>query len=133
MNKKVLLVLMLAVIITITGCGKKENNNDNTSENVNTNTGVVEKKEVDVFTFVNTSLTWNGNASNLVTVITNTSEEEQYLKGFRIHVYDEDGNEIASMTGYVGSKLKANESRQLSTGHYENLTNAAKVEYEVLR
>ena len=131
MMKKVLLVLMMVVIIT--GCGKKEEEDKTPALDANTNMGVVEKKEVDVFTFVNTSLTWNGNASNLVTVITNTSEEEQYLKGFRIHVYDEDGNEIASMTGYVGSKLKANESRQLSTGHYENLTYAAKVEYEVLR
>ena len=133
MNKKVLLVLMLVVVIAVTGCGKKEKNIDNPVENVNTNTGVVENKEVEVFTFTNTSLVWNDNASNLVTVITNTSDEEQYLKGFKVHVYDSNGNEIASMTGYVGAKLKAHEVRQMSTGHYENLTNATKIEYEVLR
>ena len=132
MNKKVWLVLMLAVVIAVTGCGKKENNN-NPGENVNTNTGIVEDKEVEVFTFTNTSLVWNDNASNLVTVITNTSDEEQYLKGFKVHVYDSNGNEMAAMTGYVGAKLKAHEVRQMSTGHYENLTNAAKIEYEVLR
>ena len=132
MNKKVWLVLMLAVVIAVTGCGKKENNN-NPGENVNTNTGIVEDKEVEVFTFTNTSLVWNDNASNLVTVITNTSDEEQYLKGFKVHVYDSNGNEMAAMTGYVGAKLKAHEVRQMSTGHYENLTNATKIEYEVLR
>ena len=133
MNKKVWLALMLVVVIVLTGCGKKEENHDNLSENVNVNKGVVEDQEVEVFTFTNTSLVWDDNASNLITVITNTSDEEQYLKGFNVHVYDGNGNEIALMTGYVGAKLKAKEVRQMSTGHYKNLTDAYKIEYEVLR
>ncbi len=137
MNKKLLLVVIIAILTTViaTGCfGKKqeENNNQEIFE-PNTNQGVISEKTVDVFELKNTSLIWNGNSTDLETTVTNTSDEDAYLKEFKIHVYDENNNEIATMIGYVSAMIKAHTSRVMSTGHYANLTNAAKVEYEVIK
>ena len=134
-NKKALFIFTLIAVIAVTGCGKKGNNENNDGSTIepNTNQGVVADKEVDVFTLKNTSLLWDGNQSELETTITNTSDEDAYIKGFNVHVYDSEGKEIATMYGYVGSKIKAHSSRVLSTGHYENLSNASRVEYEVVK
>ena len=126
------IAVITSLTLLVNGCSKKENYNQTTLE-PNTNQGVVADKEVDVFTFKNTSLIWNGNSSDLETVITNTSDEDAYLKGFTVHVYDEEGNEIATMPGYVSDHIKAHSTRTMSTGHYKNLSNAYKVEYEIIK
>ena len=140
MNKKLLFVLVtaLSVAVLVTGCGKKGNNGgeeggQQSEIQSNTNAGVVEDKALDVFTFTNTSLIWNGNSSDLETTITNNSDTDAYLKGFNIYVYDAEGNVMATMEGYVSDHIKAHGTRVMSTGHYANLSNAAKVEYEVVR
>ena len=126
--------IIISLTLLVNGCSKKTNQDDNKSTlEPNTNQGVVASKEVDVFTFKNTSLIWNGNSSDLETVITNTSDEDAYLKGFTVHVYDEEGNEIATMPGYVSDHIKAHSTRTMSTGHYKNLSNAFKVEYEIIK
>ena len=139
MKKKLLFlfVTMIALTVVVTGCGKKGNNGgeegNGTTIESNTNAGVVEDKALDVFTFTNTSLIWNGNSSDLETTITNNSDEDAYLKGFNVYVYDAEGNVIATMEGYVSDHIKAHGTRVMSTGHYANLSKAAKVEYEVVR
>lgn len=137
MNKKILLVVIIGILTTAiaTGCfgKKKEENNNQEIFNPNTNQGVISDKTVDVFELKNTSLIWNGNSTDLETTVTNMSDEDAYLKEFKIHVYDENNNEIATMIGYVSAMIKAHTSRVMSTGHYANLTNAAKVEYEVIK
>ena len=85
------------------------------------------------FTSINTSLIWNGNSTDLETTITNNSDEDAFLKGFNVYVYDNNGEVIASMVGYVSNVLKAHETRVMSTGHYANLSKAAKIEYEIIR
>jgi len=133
-NKRILVAFILIVMITITGCKKSSNeNNGNYTINPNTNQGVVEDKELDVFTFTNTSLIWNGNSTDLETLITNKSDNDTYLKGFNIYVTDENGDKIATLYGYVGSTIPAHTSRIMSTGHYMDLSKAAKVEYEIIR
>ena len=135
MKRTIIGILVIASLaILVNGCGKKSNQEDNPSTlKPNTNQGVVADKQVEVFTFKNTSLIWNGNSSDLETVITNTSDEDAYLKGFTVHVYDEEGNEIATMPGYVSDHIKAHSTRTMSTGHYKNLSNAFRVEYEIIK
>ena len=134
-NKKALLIFTLIAVIAVTGCGKKGNNENNNGSTLepNTNQGVVADKEIDVFTLKNTSLIWDGNQTELETTITNTSDEDAYIKGFNVKVYDEEGNVMATMYGYVGSNIKAHSSRVMSTGHFDNLSTAARVEYEVVK
>ena len=137
MNKRILFIL-LSIVLSLSlmvGCKKqeiKENNNPSNLE-LNTNQGVIEDKELEVFTFTNTSLIWNGNGTDLETKITNTSDNDEYLKGFNVIVYDEDGNVIASMEGYVGTTIKAHDTKVMSTGHYKDLTKATRIEYEIIR
>lgn len=136
MNKKILIIFVAAITlaIAVSGCKKKNNDNDTTPNiSPNTNSGIIEDKELDVFTFTNTSLIWNGNSTDLATTITNTSDSDAYLKGFNVYVYDEEGNVIATMTGYVSDHISAHTSRVMSTGHYMDLSKAAKVEYEIIR
>ena len=139
MNKKILLILVTIVLacslVIVTGCEKKENkgNDEPATIEPNTNKDVVGDKEVDIFTFKNTSLVWNGNSTDLATLVTNTSDVDTYLKGFKVSVFDNEDNIIAMMEGYVGTTIKAHETTTLSMGHYNNLTNAARIEYEIIR
>lgn len=138
--KKILslsLVLLLSLCL-ITGCGKKktDGNPENTTQqgnvNVNTNDDVVGDKEVEVFKFENTSLVYDNGMSRLETKVTNTSDQEQTLSQFRIHVMKDDV-EIANLPGYIGNTLKPGESRILTTTYGDDLTVATLINYEIVR
>lgn len=130
--------ILLLSLCLITGCGKKKtngNSEDTTKQgnvNVNTNTDVVGDKEVEVFKFENTSLVYDDSTSKLETKVTNTSDQEQTLSQFRIHVMKGD-IEIANLPGYIGNTLKPGESRILTTTYGEDLTSATSINYEIVR
>ena len=134
MNKKILvaMIVILSTAVLVTGC-KDKKKTEIPPIDANVHSGVLGDKELEVFTFTNTSLTWNDNASNLETIITNNSDEDAYLKGFNVYVYDENDTIVATMSGYIGATIKAHGSRIMSTGHYKNLTNASRIEYEIIK
>lgn len=127
------IVIMLIGIIFITGCGcdNKKNVDEIIKENVQQE--VVKDQSVDVFNFTNTSLTYQKNTTLFVTKVTNTSSETQYLKQFKIHVWGKDGKEIRTLTGFVGSSFEPNESKIINSSCGEDLTNASRVTYEIIR
>ena len=65
--------------------------------------------------------------------MSNTSDKEAYLKEFKIHIKGKDGKEIIELTGFVGSKLKAGEERILTSNCGMDITNAASIEYEIVK
>ena len=142
---KKFLCLGLITISTLTifvGCGKKEEkNNDNIKDNDeptveeknNTNEGVVGDKEMNGLKFTNSSLTtYTNNNSTLITTVTNTTEEDVYVRVFNINIKDKNGNLIVSLLGYVGGVIPAGQSRDIESKVDMNLDNAYNIEYEVV-
>lgn len=140
MNKIIKITLSLILCITLlAGCGKKkETKNEEKQDipqgnvNINTKEDVIGDKEVESFKFEKTSLTYDGEVSRLETKVTNISEEEQTIIEFRIHII-KDEVEIANLPGYIGSTLKAGESRILTTTYGVDITGATSINYEIIR
>ena len=112
--KKILVISMLAVISIsmITGCGKKKEEEKKQQEqgkvNVNTKEEVVGDKQVEVFKFEKTSLT------------------------YRVH-FIKDEKEIINLPGYVGKTLKPKETKILTTTYGGDITDITRIEYEIIK
>ena len=141
MNKKFLKLTLvgLCAVSLITGCGcsndkkKEEKKQEEEVVRTNTNEDVIKNQEVEQFKFENTSLAYIDGTSYLETTVTNTSSEDQSLVEFWIHVYNEKGEEVVRLTGFVGSTLKAGESKSITSSYGDDLSKATKIEYEVVR
>ena len=99
----------------------------------NTNTEVVKDQQLENFTFKSTSLVYEEQTSTLQTVVTNTGSKVEMLSEFLIHVKDAEGNEIVTLTGFIGDSLKPGESRTITSSYGDDLTTAASISYEVVR
>ena len=137
MNKivKTTLVGVFAIsLITGCGCSKKETKKEEKEViRSNTNEEVIKDQEVEQFKFENTSLTYINGTSYLETKVTNVSNEDQNLAEFWIHVYNDKNEEIVQLTGFVGSTVKAGESKTISSSYADDLSKAARIDYEVKR
>lgn len=128
---------MLLVFGLVTGCGcgrdnKKEETQDEDIK-INTNENVVKDQTLEVFTFTNTALIYKNGTSTLETLVTNTSDQEQYLTEFNIIVKNESGEEIITMTGFVGDSIEAHGTRTIISSYGDDLSNAASIEYTIIR
>ena len=137
--KKILVISMITVISIsiITGCGKKKEGQIKQEQeqgkvNVNTKEEVVGDKQVEVFKFEKTSLTYDNKVTRLQTRVTNTSEEEQTLIQFRVH-FIKDEKEIINLPGYVGKTLKPKETKILTTTYGGDITDITRIEYEIIK
>ena len=123
---------MLVGMFLLTGC---QNNKDvkPIETKANTNTEVVKDQQLENFTFKSTSLVYEEQTSTLQTVVTNTGSKVEMLSEFLIHVKDAEGNEIVTLTGFIGDSLKPGESRTITSSYGDDLTTAASISYEVVR
>lgn len=137
MKKFGILCVSFLLVLSLTGCGcsKKEEKTTEKKEEVkaNTNENVIKDQTLEVFEFKNTSLVYENNNSKLETTVTNTGSQTEYLKEFKIHVKDKDGNEIIELTGFVGDNIEAGQSRVINSYYSQDLTNAESIEYEIIR
>lgn len=136
---------LLACLTVLTGCGETTNNTTGNTTNtgtnnqaqpqvkVNTNENVIKDQELEGFKFQNTSLVYENGTSTLVSSVTNTSSQTQNLSEFAIHVKDADGNEIITLSGYIGGSVEPGETRTINSSYGSDITNAASITYEVLR
>lgn len=138
MNKivKVGLISLLSLSL-LTGCGcnnKKEKESEKEEIKTNTNQEVIKDQVLDVFKFTNTSLVYQNGNSVLETLVTNTSSEKQYLEEFKIHVKDEKGNEIVTLTGFIGDSIDAKASKVITSTYGDDLSKkAASITYEIIK
>ena len=133
--KKIILITLstLMLLAFATGCGCSNKNDKQDKIKSNTNEDVVKDQTLDVFSFTNTSLVYEKNTSVLTTVVTNNSNEKQMLKKFNIIVKDTEGNVIVTLPGYVGSYIDAKASTVITSSYAQDLTHAAKIEYEIVK
>jgi len=132
--KKLFTMLLVIGLVTGCGCNKKEDTNKTKDDvKVNTNEEVIKDQELEVFTFTNTSLVYENGTSTLETVVTNTSDQEQYLTEFKIIVKNDAGEEIVTMTGFVGSSIEAHGTETIISSYGDDLSKAASIEYTIVR
>lgn len=134
--KKIVTMLVIGIctmgLVTGCGCSKKEENKEE-GPKVNTNEDVIKDQTVEVFHFTNTSLIYENGTTKLQTTVKNTSSETAYLKEFKIHVKDANGKDMEVLIGFIGSELKAGESRVIDSYTVVDLTEAVSMEYEVIK
>lgn len=124
----VALVLFLSVSV-LTGCGSKKKEEDN----YNTNKGVIEDQEQNGLTFTNTSLKVSETGSTLVTVVTNTTENDIEVRIFNIIVKDKKGVVLTTLKGYVGDVIPAGTSKEITSNSDLDLSTATEITYEEVK
>lgn len=129
-----ILVIVSAVIVTIGLLFKNKENkiDDESGYKTNTNENVIKDQQIGNFNFTNTSLNYKDGNSVLRVSVTNTSNQELSLQEFKIHVYDSKHNEIVTLTGFIGDKLLAGETKYIESTYADDLTNAYSIEYEII-
>ena len=145
MKKKFLTILSAFLVVGLaTGCGCKksgktaeekknaEEEKKKTEERYNTNEEVIKDQEVEGLKLTNTSLVSTEYSATLVTSVTNPTSSDIDVRIFYIHVKDKDGNEIVTLQGYVGGKVPAGETREITSSVDRNLDDAASIEYELV-
>ena len=123
----------------VTGCGKsnkkeEEKIEDNkTTVEVNMNENVIKNQNIDGIEITNTSLVYEDGISYLKATVINHTGTDYELSEYRINVKDSNGNVIVTIPGYIGSILKAGESKPINTMISEDLSKATSIEYEVIK
>ena len=133
--KKVTIGIIMGVftIGLITGCGCSKKGEPQEDIKINNNEGVIKDQTVEVFELKNTSLIYENGNTILETVVTNTSSKDEYLEEFKIKVTDASGNEMITLTGFVGEVIKAGESTVINSYCGEDLSTATNITYTVIR
>lgn len=135
--KKVLLLTLISIIsITlVTGCtlGKKPTEEPKTVVKANTKENIIKDQTLGVFKFTRTSLLYKDGTSYLETSVTNTSDSAQTLQEFKIHVKDSKDNEIVTLTGFVGDKIDAGDTKVITSSYGADLSKAESIEYELIK
>lgn len=135
MKKIGIIMVSILLVLSLTGCGcskKEEKKKEEEKETYNTNEGVVEDKEVSGLKFTNTSLVSTEYSAQLVTLVTNPTDQDINVRIFNIYVKDKEGNVIVTLQGYVGGVVPKGESREIISNVDMNLDNADRVDYELV-
>ncbi len=144
MKKVIITSILLVTLLTGCGCNKKEEKDNKTNTNepsvenpVNiTNENMVKDQNVETLSFTNTSITYDGNMSKIVSQVTNNSEEEISLSTVMAYITytDEQGNEkTIEMSVYFGEKLKGKQTRTAENSIDKDLRKATNIEYKIIR
>lgn len=161
LDKKQLIIILVVVVLVIVAAviflsigGKKGNeNNANTNQGnnanntndindpnstgnelkPNTNEGVVGDKIIEGLKFTNSSLVTSEAGSNLITLVTNTTDTNIEVRIIDIIVKDKDGKLLVNMQGYVGGSIPAHDSREVYSSVDMDLSSATDIEYKIVK
>lgn len=136
--KKIIIALMVSSLLFVaTGCGcskepkEKEPTEEENQPIGNTNEGITKDQQVGDLTMTNTTLITQDSTSVFTTTVTNSTERDVVVDIVDIFIKDADGNEIATLHGYVGGVVPAQSSREIISNCTIDLSNAAFVEYQL--
>ena len=134
MKKNLILILSLILLFSMTvGCGNKKDNIKDDNVKVNANEKIIRDKIFNKFKFKETSLVYENNKFKLITLVTNKSKNTEYLKGFKIHTKDKKENDMFIFSEYVEKNIEPNDSITITSTFDDDLTNAYRIEYEVIK
>ena len=140
-----LIAIVVVIVLLINKKDTKELKKDVVAPIVNEEKGVIQDQEYDGLTFTSASLVYENGISTLVTTVSNPTDSDYYLDEFHIFVkdkngndvinyYDEDGNLINYLVGYVGEKIPAGGSTDITTSiDFDISSFANNISYEVVK
>lgn len=131
--RKALIIFLTVIIVAGCGCAKKDSKDAIKDVKVNNNKEALKDQEVDGLKLTNTSLTSINGQWELVTLVENDTDNDYKLSEFKITLKDKKGSVVTTLTGYVGSTIKAKSKSEINTGTYVDLSNVTSIEYEVLK
>ena len=141
MNKKYLILLI--VFLLVSGCKSKKNNsipiieknnNDNSvtiMEKYNIHNDVISDKSIEGIDITDISVTIKNNVTQVFASVNNTTGNEYYLKGITILAKDENGEILASIPSYIGTKILPGETKYLNSSIDVDLSEAYSFDYEI--
>ena len=128
-----ILLLMSIGLITGCSCSKKEEEKKKPDIKVNTEENVVKDQEVEGIEMTNASMITEDGLTTFQTKVTNNTGSDYTLNEYNIIVKDKEGNIIKTIPGYVGSTIKAGETKELKSTTNADMSKAYSVEYEVIK
>ena len=131
--RKIMKGLLLAclMVVLVTGCGKAANKN----EHVDTtpDSAILAGATIDGLKIGQLSIVYQNNVSRLVANVQNTNASDYSLRVISVKLYDEEDQLLVDTTGYIGTTIKAKETKQLIIEVTENLKSASKVKYSIVK
>ncbi|MBE6161250.1 MAG: hypothetical protein E7158_03420 [Firmicutes bacterium] len=134
MKKFIKIFSILLVALTITGCGSKKKNEDKKETPVKIemkDKEVVKEQTVKGLKISNVNMQVIDGMTNFSAKVTNTTKEDMKVETVKIIVKDENKKEMAKLTGYVGSILKPNETKDIINTTDIDLSKAKSISYEI--
>lgn len=134
MNRKILLVLLFLSLGILTGCGntKKESKKvvkeENKEEKIK-----FEDQTVDVFSFKDAKFVEEDGKTKFSVTITNTSNEKQNLKEFRVHMKDSNNEVVQIITVYLCEWVEGNEVVNAWAKYEKVARKVTSLEYEIVK
>ena len=98
----------------------------------NSNLEVIQEQKVENFDLKGISIIYENGNTLLETAVTNTSDNDEYLKEFTIKLLENE-KELTTLKGFVGDKIKAGETKIIDSYSGQDLTSATKIIYVVER
>ena len=131
------LVLIFCMAFLLTDFFKDDNKinekKEETSIKANTNEDIIKEQEVEGNVMRNTSLIVEDGITYLVVDVTNNTNLDYRLNEYVIVVKDINGNEIIRIPGYVGELIGIGETKTIRSMVNMDLSDAASIEYEVVK
>lgn len=137
--KKVCVVGLLGLSLVATGCGCSKDKEKGKEENktpetvINTAQDVIKDQQFEGLEMKNTSLVIENGVSTLIVEVTNNTGADYYLDKFLITVKDAQGTVLTTLHGYVSEVIPNGETKVINSSTDIDLTNAASIEYGVLK
>ncbi len=113
MNRKRMVAIIVVVLILLTAIMTLVTYNKFKNEDVK-DVGITKDEKVNGLNFTDTTFKEKESQYVLQMNVTNPSKKEIDLKEVDIVLKDKDGKEIATLLGYIGEPMKANEIRTMT-------------------
>lgn len=127
------IIAVVAIILSNPKKGNKGNDNNNGGVQDGVTTPSYEEQTVDGLNFSGLSLYYENGLTNAIVLVRNTTGDEMYVERVMITFYDDANNAMGTTYFYIDGTLQPSEEKAYQAGIDRDVTNAQRVEYEVVR
>ncbi|MGE5456091.1 MAG: hypothetical protein ACM3O4_03200 [Ignavibacteriales bacterium] len=133
MIKKIMksLLIVCLVVVLVTGCKSNKNNDEHVD--TNPDSSIVSGATIEGLKIGQLSIVYQNKISRLVANVQNTNPNDYTLRVISVKLYNKEDELLIDTTGYIGTTIKANETKQLIIEVTDDLKSAARVEYSIIK
>lgn len=131
--KKIIIGLILLFLTVGCGCNNKKETTKKDDLGFDANFNITDNVNIDGLLITDVQLIIKNETSNYSAVVTNKTDDLYKLETISIILKDKNGNIIEELSGYIGSDIAVDSSRDLFISTDKNLKNAYSIEYKINR